>query len=174
MPDGSANLDALRILLASAQSLASTLEGDGALRRIIRAVAALTPEDRDVLAGALERAAATRWKTEIFGPVDGVHLRVNPHPRLFVRVHDADRSADAEAIDEEDLVPDVLRLMRRVRTFMTPASRQIWHPAVVDALGMLSDADRDACLQFVQDVVALIGPLLTTSRDAADNSDEPS
>lgn len=156
MPADAANLDALRALLESAKQLASALESDGTLRRIVHAVMTLDPDERDVLATALERGAAARRINETFAHMNGVHLRINPNLRLFLRVFDPDHPPDAITLDEEDIVPDLLRLMRRVRLLLAPEAQVVWHPAVVEALGMLSDAERDACERFVREVSPLV------------------
>jgi hypothetical protein len=161
MPGDAANLDALRVLLSSAQHLAQSLGDDPALRRILNAVTTLDPEDRAVLASALERGTASRRINETFARMNGVHLRINPNPRLFVRVLDPDKPQDPFPLEAEDIVPDVLRLLRRVRLMLAPEARPVWQPAVVEALGMLSDKERDACLCFVREVVALVTPVLT-------------
>jgi hypothetical protein len=154
--DASPRLDALKALLTSAQELAQAIESDPAVRRVLRALASLPPEDREVLATVLERGAASQRINESFARMNGVHLRINPNPRLFVRVIDTDEPADPPALDEEDIVPDVLRLMRRVGLLLAPEAQAIWHPAVAAALDMLTPKERESCLRFVDDVSALV------------------
>jgi hypothetical protein len=156
MPADASTLDALRALLVSAKELAASLESDAALQRILHAALALDPEERDVLATALERGVAERRINEAFTRMNGVHLRINPHPRLFFRVLDPDRAPDTVALEADDVVPDVFRIMRRVRLLLTPEARAVWQPAAVEALGMLSDVEREACERFVGDLLPLI------------------
>ena len=154
--DASPRLDALKALITSARELAETLESDPALRRILRALAMLPPEDREILGAVLERGAARRRINESFARMNGVRLRINPNPRLFLRVMDTDAPPASPELDEEDIVPDILRLMRRVSLLLAPEAKAVWHPAVLAALEMLDPNEREQCVRFVDDVVALL------------------
>ena len=173
MSGDAAQLAALQALLVSAQELVHVLDTDPAIRRILHAVATLTPEDRGVLAGALERGVAMRQINESFARMNGVHLHINPNLRLFVRVLDTEQPPSMLPLDLDEIVPDLLRLMRRVWLLLRPEAQAVWHPAVLDALGMLEPTERQACLRFVSEVLALITPL-TTAPDGSDSSHEPS
>lgn len=162
-------LEALHALLASARELARMLQSDPTLPRVLQALAGLAPEERAILAAALERGAAARRINEGFSRLNGVRLRINPNPRLFVRVVDTDEPANVPPLEEEDILPDVLRLMRRVPLLMAPESQAVWRPAIEQALDMLSPRGRQACLRFVEEVLALVAPTV-----AADSPDEPS
>src|SRR5262245_21887773 len=109
---GSPRLDALKALLTSAQELTRGLSTDPVFHRVLEALTVFTPEDRQILAAALERAAAAMRINEAFARMNGVRLRLNPNPRLFLRVVDTDEPGATPAFEEEDIVPDVLRLMR--------------------------------------------------------------
>jgi hypothetical protein len=151
----SPRLAALKALLTSARELAQTLESDPTLRRVLRALACLPPEDREILANALERGAASRRINDAFASLNGVRLRVNPNPRLYLRVVDGATPATAE-LDEEDIVPDIFLLMRRLPLLLAPQAQAAWHPALRSALEMLTAPQRETCLRFVDDVRALL------------------
>jgi uroporphyrinogen-III synthase len=155
---GSPRLDALKVLLASAQELTRGLEADPAVRRVLQALATFSPEERQILATALEHGAARFRINESFARMNGVRLRLNPHPRLFVRVVDTDEPEAPPPLEEEDIVPDILRLMRRVPLLLAPESSAIWRPAVLAAFAMLSPEGRDTCRRFVRAVAEVVGP----------------
>jgi hypothetical protein len=159
----SPRLDALKALLTSARELAQTLESDPTLRRVLRALASLPPEDREILANALERGAASRRINDAFARLNGVHLRVNPNPRLYLRVVDGATPTSAGGLEEEDIVPDIFLLMRRLPLLLAPDAQAVWHPALQSALELLTPEQRDVCVRFVDDVRALLTP--TTARD---------
>ena len=152
----SPRLDALKALLTSARELAQTLESDPTLRRVLRALASLPPEDREILASVLERGAASRRINEAFERMNGVHLRVNPNPRLFVRVVDGETPASASGLEEEDIVPDIFLLMRRLPLLLTPKAQAVWQPALQSALELLTPEQGETCLRFVDVVRSLL------------------
>jgi hypothetical protein len=159
----SPRLDALRALLTSARELAQALESDPTLRRVLRALAHLPPEDREILASALERGAASRRINEAFARLNGVRLRINPNPRLYLRVVDGQTpTSGGDGLEEEDIVPDIFLLMRRLPLLLKPEAQAVWHPALQSALEMLTTEQRDTCLRFVDDLRALLVP--TTER----------
>jgi hypothetical protein len=145
-------LDALKALLSSAQELAQTLEADATLRRVLRALASIPPDDRNTIARALERAAASRRVNEAFARLNGIRMHVNPNPRLYVRVVDAEPSTSIDAVEQDDIVPDIFLLMRRVPMLVAPAGRAVWEPALRAAAALLTPAQRETCVRFVDDV----------------------
>jgi hypothetical protein len=158
----SPRLDALKALLTSARELAQTLESDPTLRRVLRALAHLPPEEREILASALERGATSRRINEAFARLNGVRLRINPNPRLYLRVVDGATPTSAGALEEEDIVPDIFLLMRRLPLLLKPEAQAVWHPALQSALELLTPEQRDTCQRFVDDLRALLVP--TTER----------
>ena len=158
----SPRLDALKALLTSARELAQALESDPTLRRVLRALAHLPPEDREILASALERGATSRRINEAFARLNGVRLRINPNPRLYLRVVNGATPTSAGALEEEDIVPDIFLLMRRLPLLLKPEAQAVWHPALQSALELLTPEQRDTCLRFVDDLRALL--VSTTGR----------
>src|SRR5262245_526198 len=156
MADASPRLDALKAHLTSARDLAQTLESDPTLRRVVRALTSLPPDDREVLAAALERGAASRRINESFARMNGVRLRINPNPRLFVRVVDPETPTSAAGLEEEDIVTDILLLMRGVNLFLAPQAQDVWKPAAREAFSHLSPEQRDACRKIVEELRALL------------------
>jgi hypothetical protein len=152
----SPRLAALKALLTSARELAQTLESDPTLRRVLRALASLPPEDRDILANVLERGAASRRINEAFARLNGVRLRINPKPRLYLRVVDGETPESAGTLEEEDIVPDIFLLMRRLPLILAPEARAVWQPALHAAFDLLTPSQRDRCVRFVDEVRALL------------------
>jgi hypothetical protein len=158
MSDEAPRLDALRMLLATAEELSRVLSDDPVVGRLLKAMLSLQPDDREVLTTAIERGVAWRRTNEAVTAATGVRLRANPKPVLFVRVVDPTPSADALLPDSDDAVVGVLRLMRLAPMLRMEPARKVWQPALVEALGMLDPAERADCLRFVQDVLGVLGP----------------
>jgi hypothetical protein len=149
----------LKTLLESARNIIAEL-GDGATQRAVHALHAIPPDERSVLASALERAAETWRQNEAFAPLNHVHLRANRHAQLFVRVFDPVAEPPR---DEFDLLPEALRMMRRMTVLMRPELRAIWEPAVGGALEILTPAERAATVRFLERALTLVSG--TPARD---------
>jgi len=154
----SPRLDALQALLTSAQGLARALQDDPTLARVLRALATLAPDEREILARALERGTAQRRINDAFSRLNDVRLRINPNPRLFLRVFDTGAPVSTPTLEEEDILPDVLRLMRRVPLLLADQAKTVWKPALEQGLELLSARGRRACLAFVDEVRAIVAP----------------
>ena len=87
VPEGKRDIDTLKLLIASAQELVTDLV-DGPTRRAMSALAMITPDQREVIVTALERAAVTWRQSEAFSPLHNIRLRANPNAQLFVRLFD--------------------------------------------------------------------------------------
>ena len=152
LPKGKRDIDTLKLLIASAQELVADL-ADGAMQRAIGALAMLPPDQRDVIVTVLERAAVTWRQSEAFSPFHNIRVRANPNAQLFVRVLDAVEEPKKE---DFDLLPEALRLMRRVGVSMHPELRAVWEPAAVAACQMLTPQERVDCLRFIRHALALV------------------
>ena len=160
----SPRLEALHALLVSAQHLALGLQNDPTLGRVIRALGTLPPEERAILTSMLERET-TGWRVnEGFAPLMGVRLRINPKARLFMRVFDADEEPGALAKDPDEILPEVLLLLRRVPLMLTPDAQAVWRPAVERALAMLTASGREACLRFAEAVLSVVAASVAADR----------
>jgi hypothetical protein len=153
---GNPRLDALSALLASAKQLAEALEADPIVGRVLQALASLPPDDRQTIAQAIERGAAWRRVNESVSAVNGVRLRANPNPRLFVRVVDGTQPAVPLSPDPDDVLVSILRVLRLAPLVDTAEARAVWEPAASEALGMLDPAERRACLAVGRSAIALI------------------
>src|SRR5215510_6473370 len=101
---GTVKIDALKALLDSAREIVADLGG-----------------------GSLERAL-TAWRAnEAFAPLHKVQMRANPHAQLFVRVFDP---VPEPSFAQTDIVPETLRLMKRLGVLIHPEALAIWQPAV--------------------------------------------
>jgi hypothetical protein len=158
MTDGSPKLDALRMLLSTAQELARVLSDDPVVGRLLRAMMSLQPDDRETLTVAIERGVAWRRTNEAVAGATGVRLRANPKPVLFVRVVDPAPLEASLLPDTDDAVIGVLRLMRLARMLHSKPAQDVWRPAVAEALAMLDAGEREACVRFIEDVLSALVP----------------
>ena len=166
--DRKPDLDTLRLLINSALEIVNDL-GHGSTHRAIRALAAIPPDERSVIATALERAVVTWQQNEAFNTVTQTRVRATPNAQLFVRVFD---DVPEPAPQDFDLLPESVRIMRRVGISMRPELRAIWEPAFVAALGLVTPEERADCVQFLERALAIIAAtpvveLAPTSDDEA-------
>src|SRR5262249_59036830 len=115
---------------------------DGSTHRAIRALAAIPPDERSVIATALERAAVTWQQTEAFNTVHQTRVRANPNAQLFVRVFD---DVPEPAPQDFDLLPEAVRIMRYLGVTMRPELRAVWQPALMAALEVVTLEERADC-----------------------------
>ena len=161
-PDASTpRLDALNALLSSAKQLAEALEADPIIGRVLQALAGLPPDDRQTIAQAIERGAAWRRVNESVSAANGVRLRANPNPRLFVRVVDGTAPTMPLSPDPDDVLVSILRVLRLAPLIATDEARAVWEPAASEALGMLEPSERQACLAVGRAALELIEGLVT-------------
>ena len=151
-PDGKHDIDALKLLIEAAHELVADL-AHGSTQRVIRALAVIPPDQREVIAGVLERAAVSWGQNEAFTHLHNVRLRANPNAQLFVRVVD---QVDQPKQENFDVLPETLRVMRRLGVSMYPELRAVWEPTVVAARRILTPEERTDCIRFLRHVLALV------------------
>src|SRR5262249_52634048 len=150
--EGSVKIEALKTLLDSARDIISDL-ADASMERALRALADLPAEERENVALALDRGV-TAWRAnEAFAPLHRVQMRANPHAQLFVRVFDP---VPEPAFEQSDIVPETLRIMKRLGVLLHPEALAIWEPAVASALPMLTAEEWTSCVRFLEQVLAAI------------------
>jgi hypothetical protein len=150
---GGPELDALAALLGSARDLVGEL-AKGTTQRALRALAAIPPDERVAITTALERAAETWRQNESFTHLHNVRVRANPNAQLFVRIFD---DVDEPTPSQDfDLLPETLRVMRRLGASMRPELRAAWEPAVVTAREMLTRDELRSCLEFLTRALELV------------------
>ena len=170
---GAPELDALLTLLGSASDLVGELVR-GSTQRALRALAAIPPDQRTAVTTVLERAAETWRQNEAFNPLNQVRVRVNPNAQIVVRIFD---DVDEPPSQEFDLLPEALRVMRRLGVGMRPELRASWEPAVVAARDMLTPEELADCARFLTRALELVsgatadGP--AEADDASPELDEP-
>jgi hypothetical protein len=147
-------------LLASAKQLAEALEADPIVGRVLQALAGLPPDDRQTIAQAIERGAAWRRVNESVSAANGVRLRANPNPRLFVRVVDGTQPTMPLSPDPDEVLVSILRVLRLAPLVHTAEARAVWEPAASEALGMLEASERQAALEVGRSALALIEALI--------------
>jgi len=158
-------LDALGALLSSAKQLAENLAADPILGRVLEALASLPADDRLTIAQAIERGAAWRRINEGVSAANGVRLRANPNPRLFVRVIDGPEPTVPLSPGPDDVLVGLLRFLRLAPLFAAEEVRAVWEPAVTEALGLLEPAERQACLAVGRFALALIEATVASLED---------
>ena len=151
-PAGKREIEALKVLLDSAQEMLSDL-ASGPTQRVVRALAAIPPDERDVIALALERASTAWQMNEAFQPLNHVRLRANPHAQLFVRVFDP---VEPPPDSSFDFLPETLRLMRRLGVMNHPEAVAIWEPVVRSALELLTPEERASCVGLLERALAVV------------------
>jgi hypothetical protein len=147
---GKVKIDALKTLLDSAREIVADL-ADESMERALRALADLPADEREVVALALDRAVTTWRANEAFAPLHKVQMRANPHAQLFVRVFDP---MPEQLFEQSDIVPETLRIMKRVGVLMHPEALAIWEPAVASALPMLTPEEWTDCVRFLERLLA--------------------
>jgi hypothetical protein len=147
------NFEALAALLGSACDLLGEI-ARGSTQRALRALAAIPPDERVAVTTALERAAETWRQNESFTHLHKVRVRANPNAQLFIRIFD-DVDEDPPSQDF-DLLPETLRVMRRLGASMHPAMRAAWEPAVVTAREMLTPDELRRCVEFLTRALELV------------------
>ena len=159
--------DALAALLGSARDLVGELAG-GTTQRALRALAAIPPDERVAITTALERAAETWRQNESFTHLHNVRVRANPNAQLFVRIFDD--VEDEMPSQDFDLLPETLRVMRRLGATMRPEMRALWEPAVVTARQMLTPDELQSCIAFLTRALEMV----SAAADASTEDEEPS
>jgi len=161
-----AKIEALKTLLDSARAIVDDL-GDGSMERALRALADLPAEERGVVALALDRAVSAWRANEAFAPLHRVQMRANPHAQLFVRVFDP---VPVQAFEQSDIVPETLRIMKRLGVLIQREALAIWEPAVASALPMLTAEEWTNCVQFLEHALAAVSAH-KPEREASDGED---
>jgi hypothetical protein len=152
-PSGAPEFDALSALLGSARDLVGEL-AKGSTQRALRALTAIPPDERMAITAALERAAETWRQNESFTHLHKVRVRANPNAQLFVRIFD---DADEEPPSQDfDLLPETLRVMRRLGASMRPEMRAMWEPAVATACEMLTPDELRSCIEFLAHALEMV------------------
>ena len=159
---GNPRLDALSALLASAKQLAEALEADPIIGRVLQSLAGLPPDDRQTIAQAIERGTAWRRVNETVSAANGVRLRANPNPRLFIRVVDGTQPTMPLSPDPDDVLVSILRVLRLAPWVATDEARAVWEPAASEALGMLEPNELQACLAVGRSAIALIEAMIAS------------
>ena len=149
-------LTGLVALLQTARDLVTDLAEDGSAAKLMQAFHRLDADEREVLATAFDRAVSWKKVNEGVAPINRVHLRVNPNPRLFVRVVEPDRELTTLSPDTDELLVCTLRILRQARLMQTPEARAVWEPAVIAALGVLDPEERAGCAAIVERFVEIL------------------
>ena len=167
--DRKPELDTLKLLINSALDIVTDL-AHGSTHRAIRALAAIPPDERSVIATALERAAVTWQQNEAFNNVTQTRVRANPNAQLFVRVFD---DVPEPAPQNFDLLPEAVRIMRRVGVSMRPELRAVWEPAFMAALEIVTPEERADCVRFLEHTLAIMAATPVVERAPTRDDESP-
>jgi hypothetical protein len=169
---GTPELEALHTLLDSAAGLLRELAGNDLMQRVLGSLTAIPPDEREAMVAAIERAAVS-WKlNEAFSNLHQTRLRANPNAQLFVRIYDPEEPpADDTTMD---ILPETLRVMRRLGLLMYDQTRAIWEPAVEQALEMLTPEERATCVRFLERALELVTRRATDGAAPGDDPDQAS
>ena len=167
--DGKPNLDSLRLLLNSALDMVTDLAHEST-HRAIRALAAIPTDERSAIATALERAAVTWQQNEAFNDLHHIRVRANPNAQLFVRVLDDVPKPEPQ---DFDLLPEAVRMIRRLDVAMRSEMRAVWEPALIAALGIVTPDERADCVRFLEHALAVISATPLGERTPTDEMPVP-
>jgi hypothetical protein len=167
--DGKSAIDALKLVIDSARKLVADL-AHGSTQRALHALALIPPDERAVIATALERAAVTWQQSEAFNVVNQIRLRANPNAQLFVRVFD---DVPKPAPQDFDLFPEAVRVIRRLGVSMHPELVAVWEPALVAALGIVTPEERADCVRFLEHTLAVIAAAPVAHPAPTGDDEEP-
>jgi hypothetical protein len=156
----SAQLAALRALLETARDLAARVDDDPTVGRLLRAFLTLSPEDREVVVGVLERGTAWRRIADGVADVTGVELRANPQARLFVRVVEPRDGVLPLEQEPPEIMLGALRIMKQAALLLRPEVAERWRRPALEAFRMIDEAEREACVRLVRDVLELLAGAL--------------
>src|SRR5262249_13473650 len=156
-------VEPLKTLLDSARAIVDNL-ADGSIERALRALADLPAEERAGVALALDRAV-TAWRANAaFAPLHRVPMRANPHAPLFVRGFDP---VPPRTFEHRDIVPETLRVTKRLGVLMHQEALAIWEPAIASAVPMLTTEEWTSCVCFLERALAAV----TAHKPNAEESD---
>src|SRR5262245_48146190 len=152
----SAQLDALRALLATAERLSDDLASDATVGRLLRAFMMLPPDDRAIVAQVVERSAVWLRIADATADVAGVRMHANPQARLYVRRLDPTECERQMEQERDEVLVAILRLLKRVPLLIRPEVAAFWRTPAIEALRSLGPAEREACVELAHLVIALV------------------
>jgi hypothetical protein len=149
-------------MIASALALAQDLSNDELLGRVMAAFKALPMQDRPVIAGILEREAMGRALSRATEKAFGQETHVNPHARLYVRVHNT--AIDSRLFDRDEMMIADVRAMRIAGLIVgVPDVHALWKDALREAMSHADDAMLSNAEQLLRDGLAAIAEARTTA-----------
>jgi hypothetical protein len=142
-------LTALRSLLGAALDLATQM-ADPLLERLIAAFRRLPEEDREAVAGIIEREAESRHVCDAASGATGMELRLNPAARLYVRV-----IAPEPPVEHDKIIMASARAIRMLNKVIGPIHER-WRVAMLETFRGLDPDERAAVVRFNRDMLAMI------------------
>ena len=147
-------LEQLGVVLRSAARLVAEVHDDPLLPRLVRAFAAMPPQDREVVIGVLEREVSVRAVSSGTRGMTGWAARPNPNARLYVRA--VGPIPEAEAIDHDSMVLAALRGSRVVGLMLQPALHDHFRTAMREAFDLISAEERQALRTVVGELLQVL------------------
>lgn len=137
-----------------AARLAESLGGDSTLQRVIEAFRLMPFEDRNVIAGVLEREVQARRISAATERATGQAMHPNPNARLYVRSHEKVVTS-LKSLDRDEMMLRVLAGLRVLPLLLTPDVHEAWLDGTRIALGHLEPSMRRAAAVLLRELVAL-------------------
>jgi hypothetical protein len=146
-------IEQLTDVIDVAVELAETLSGDPTVQRVIEAFRVMPFEDRQVIAGVLEREVQARRISAATQRTTGQAMHPNPNARLYVRSHE--KVAPSRSVERDEMMLQMLAALRVIPLLLASDVHDAWLDATRIALGHLEPTMRRAAAVLLREVVAL-------------------
>jgi hypothetical protein len=146
-------LEELTDVIDVAVRLAETLAGDPTVQRVIEAFRLMPFEDRQVVAGVLEREVQARRISQATEGATGQGMHPNPNARLYVRSHQ--KVVASPSLEQDEMMLRMLGALRVTPLLLAPDVHETWLEGTRTALGHLERPMRRAVAVLLRELVAL-------------------
>jgi hypothetical protein len=149
-----ATLEELTGILDAAARLADALAGDPVLRRLLESFRLMPLEDRDAIAGAIEREVQARRLSRATEGATGQSMHANPNARLYLRSHET--AMPRNLLERDELMLAMLSGMRVAPLLLVPEIHASWLDGTREALEHLDPQAVAAVAQLLREALALV------------------
>lgn len=166
-------LEQLQVTLTAALNIATAVNGDPLLQRLLAVFHATPGDDRPVIVGVLEREILGRLLSRGTGKSVGQSLRPNPNARLYVHVHDSDYQR--RELDRDNMVIADIRALRIAPIIRdVPGIRDLFKEALREALDSVEPELWSVAEDLLQDALGCIADArAAAARPPEDPPDPP-
>ncbi|MGH7895912.1 MAG: hypothetical protein ACREQL_14665 [Candidatus Binatia bacterium] len=148
-------LNTLHTILQAAGDLVDEITVDGVVARLLRSFTLMPPEDRETVAGVLEREVSVRCVTRASSDMSGWETRPNPNARLYVSAFGPQGVQRLPGMNEDDMTIALFRLSRVVPLLRGDELLGRWRAAARQAVGMLDPHQRAAVVEYGREMAAI-------------------